>query len=386
MAAPPIYAKAWSELVGKVSRDTIQAHVDHHTELRPAEQGIRYVTETGNDLNDGQSWPTALASPQAAYDDLVTWAIANLGGDARKHVGVVHIGRRTDGGFYDVDDGLVLNNLYTCDFVGEVMTRLQDEDIQGTSRLGSTSATATALVFGTNTGVTSYGHKFINLGFIVDPAVNTAMTSCIEAIGWNFVNVKDCWARGVGGAWTGFFIEAEGGTDNSWWTVENNRVTGMGLLFIPGLASFNNNRWWVGHNQVFVDFTGSGIEGLTAMIRVKRLFDSTFIQNNLEGGNKAVEFFGGGGNCTWINNSGETNTHDNPFYEFNATFNHTIIGGRCETVEESQTGAFVNTIGTCGGIWVFNPLLKTTTDPATGFKDRLLGSGHWRVPTMEIPT
>ncbi len=158
----------------------------------------------------------------------------------------------------------------------------------------------------------------------------------------------------------------------------------MGLLYIPGLASFNNNRWWIGRNKCFTNPAGAGIAGLEAMIRVKRLFDSTIINNNLEGGNKGVLVFGGGANNTWINNSGECNTHDEPFYEFNATTNQTVIGGRCETKTNSTGGMFVRTVGDCDKIVVFNPHIAPSTASATRFKDRLVGNDIL-VPAMEAP-
>ena len=71
------------------------------------DQGVRFVAENGDDNNDGLTIETAFASPQAAVDNLVAYADANLGFiNGRVHAGKVLIGPHTS--FYDVGTGLQL--------------------------------------------------------------------------------------------------------------------------------------------------------------------------------------------------------------------------------------------------------------------------------------
>ncbi len=320
--------------------------------------GTRHVTEDGNDTADGLSWATAMASPQAAYDSLVAWAAANLGG-SRQHVGTVKIGRA----FYDLDEGLNLNLRYTADFVGEVNTRLhKSASIEGTTMLGSSSTTASELVVipGPTTNDNAYGFRFYNLGFRPQPQ----MSAVLRTNDANFTTVKDCFARPLSGELDGFFIVCDGDWDNSWWDIQGNRVHGMGLIQAVAPTTNNQNRWYVANNQTFCSNPN-----LKGMIDIFNVFDSTFIGNNLEGDMVAVHAEKCG-SCTFINNAGESTTDTYPAYVMPGGWWNIIMGGRWQ-IPNSTNGVFLDRAGGGSPVTVINPQ-ATFTARLDGAKNRII--------------
>jgi hypothetical protein len=364
----PIDVRLVSDLASKHE----EWHEDIHSFLNAGggeggggvEPNARWVTEDGNDSNNGLSWATAYATPQAAYDELVTLADA-WSGAFRKHVGKVYIAGRTDGGFYNVGEGLALNNYRTCEFIG-LTTRGQQTDYQSASRLGTNSATATALILPTiNAGQTSYGFKFRNLSFRI-AAVNTSLVTCLKGMEWNMVDVIGCYARpdrGIG--YEGWFIQAHPGNDNSWWTVENNRIQNMAFLKVLGtVGEQNNNSWWVAHNQCFM----SGKTVPKAMIEGSYWYKSTIIGNWFEGESVAVHLLACG-NIDLAYNHGEASNSDDPFYVMDWGWWNTITGGSCQT-PNSNSGIFLLNRSATGPI---------VTSPMAGKTQRTDGQKNWVV-------
>lgn len=316
-----------------------------------------------------QQWPP----PQTAYDSLCTFAEANYTAlSGRHHVGTIFIagGNGVD---YEVGDALVLRRNRIAEFRGVTAGRAQDR-YEGLPRLATTSSTATEMISLLDAdagGSNGYGFGFHNLGFSADITVSTLLTAVIRAHDCNFVDVTGCSTEITGGNMPGYFIESDGDLDNSWWTVENNRIEDMGLVWCIG-TQFNNNRWWVAHNSVFGTITGSGIAGITAIIRMKRTYDWTVAHNNLEAANVGI-YASSGGNHNFINNHGECSSFDEPFYLFDSAIDAIIIGGRqsIHSIGTSQSGIFARADGSSQGIQIWNPQLVQLTAAATAFKDRV---------------
>ncbi len=314
--------------------------------------GTRYVAENGNDNNDGLSWPTAFASPQAAVDNLVAYATANYTFiNGRVHAGKVVIGPHTT--FFDVGEGLVFNKNYAMEIIG-VTTSRATAAYTGQSALGTTSATATELI-NLTTSPNAYGFEFRNLTFLVDMNVNTSIEQIILADDCNQFTVTDNYARASNGPLEGYFIKMTGSLDSSWWTIENNRISNMGLLTSAGTTT-NQNRSWVAHNQIF--FSSAGV---LPMINLEKWDDALFINNNIEGQSIGI-FAKNCGSCTFIENAGEATNSDDPFYKFDGGFWNTIIGGRIQ-IPTSNQGIFLEQIGGTGTTIIHPAVsLDTITD------------------------
>lgn len=327
----------------------------HPTGDVAADRGIRYVAEDGNTDNDGLSWTSPMASPQTAYDSLVDFAKANFTGD-RFHVGVIEIGR----GFFDLGDRLELQRNYSATFLGKINTRLQTRNIESTTVLGSTSTTAKELVVipGIAANSNAYGFKFVNLGFRPQPQ----MTAVLRTNDANFTSVIDCFARPPSGELDGFFIVCDGEWDNSWWDIQGNRIQDMGFIRTDNAVTNNQNRWYVANNQIFC--SNSNLRG---MLDLKRVSDSTFIGNNLEGDMVAV-YAESCGNCSFINNSGESSSIDHAAYVMPGGWWNIIMGGRFQT---QTSGIFLDRSAGGSSVTVINPqaTLTTRTD---GSKNRII--------------
>ncbi len=325
--------------------------------------GVRYVTEEGGGKKDGLSWWDAMASPQAAYDALVT-NFTDRGFDTingRSHIGKVKLGPHSS--FYDVGDGLILNQNRVAEFQG-VQTSKGQDPYAWMSRLGTTSPDATSLVrmHDKPTPENSYGFEFRNLSFYADLTVATSLESMIRGHAANMVTVADCYADVDGGPFDGFFIKCSGVVDNSWWDVTGNRVNSMGLIQAVAPTTNNQNRWNVEKNVVFCSNPN-----LRGMIDIFNVFDSTFEKNNLEGDMVAVHAEKCG-SCTFINNSGESRNIDHPAYVMPGGWWNVIIGGRFQT---SSSGVFLDRSGGGSPVTVINPqaTMGTRTD---GAKNRII--------------
>ncbi len=322
--------------------------------------GIRYVTEDGDDQSDGLSWVTAFASPQAAYDSLVAnftdRGLAAIKG--RSHVGTVLVGPHST--FYDVGEGLILNQNAVAEFQGVQASKGQDP-YAWMSRLGTTSPTCTALIQMTGS-VNSYGFEFRNFSFYADLSVATSLEAMIRAHNANMVTVDDCYADVDNGPFDGFFIKCSGAVDNSWWDVTANRVMSMGLIQAVAPTTNNQNRWNVEKNQVFCSNPN-----LRGMVDIFNVFDSTFIGNNLEGDMVAVYAEKCGSN-SFINNSGEATNDTHAAYVMPGGWWNIIIGGRWQT---PTSGVFLDRTGGGSPVTVINPqaTLTTRTD---GAKNRII--------------
>ena len=297
--------------------------------------GIRYVTEGGDDSSDGLSWATAMASPQAAYDALVT-NFTSKGRtviNGRRHVGTVLLGPHST--FYDVGEGLIVDKRAVAEFEGVQASKGQDP-YAWMSRLGTTSPTATALIHldDVPNPSNSYGFEFRNLSFYADLAVATSLESMIQANDANMTTVADCYADVDGGPLDGFFIKCDGNSDNSWWDVTGNRVNSMGLIQAVAPTTNNQNRWTVEKNIVFCSN-----RNLRGMIDLFNVFDATIIGNTLEG-NMVGTYLGSCGNITAINNSGESSEPGDPFYVMDWGWGNNIVGGRCQ-ISDSTEGIFL---------------------------------------------
>ena len=325
--------------------------------------GIRYVTEGGDDSSDGLSWATAMASPQAAYDALVT-NFTSKGRtviNGRRHVGTVLLGPHST--FYDVGEGLIVDKRAVAEFEGVQASKGQDP-YAWMSRLGTTSPTATALVHMVDVPNPSngYGFEFRNLSFYADLAVATSLESMIRGNDANMTTVADCYADVDGGPFDGFFIKCDGNIDNSWWDVTANRVMSMGLIQAVAPTTNNQNRWTVEKNIVFCSNPN-----LRGMIDIFNVFDSTFIGNNLEGDMVAVYAEKCGSN-SFLNNAGESRTNTHPAYVMPGGWWNIIIGGRWQT---PTSGVFLDRTGGGSPVTVINPqaTLTTRTD---GAKNRII--------------
>lgn len=325
--------------------------------------GVRHVTEDGKNTNDGLSWVTAMATPQAGYDSLVanfdTKGFAKV--KFRRHVGTVKLGPHSS--FYDVGDGLILKQSAVASFVGVQVSKGQDP-YAWMSRLGTTSPSATALVHLSDKPdpPTSYGFNFRNLSFYADLNIATGLVSMIRGVNSNMVTVADCYADVDNGPLDGFFIKCSGGLDNSWWEVTSNRVNSMGLIQAVAPTTNNQNRWNVERNVVFC--TNPNLRGI---IDIFNVFDSTFIGNNLEGTMTAVHAEKCG-SCTFINNAGESRNTDHPAYVMPGGWWNIIIGGRFQT---STSGVFLDRSGGGSPVTVINPQATMGTR-RDGAKNRII--------------
>lgn len=323
--------------------------------------GTRHVLpDDGDNKSDGLSWATAMKSPQAAYEDLVAWADANLGGD-RWHVGTVEIGRSQQ--LIDLgENGLDLHRRYTADFVGKVNTRLQSAKIEGTTMLGSTSTVAEQLVSipGPTANDNAYGFRFFNLGF----QPQSQMTAVIRANDANFTTVRDCFARPLSGILDGHFIVCDGEWDNSWWDISGNRVQSMGLIRTPrSSVTQNQNRWNIFNNQNFFSHPD------LAMIDLYHVFDATIIGNNLEG--RATGLRAKSSGSMTLTNSGESSS-DHPFYHFQGGWWNTIVGGRCQYIGGND-GVFLQQDGGLGTT-VVNGQVRKGQPNGDHAKNQIVGS------------
>lgn len=336
----------------------------------PVDVGVRYVTEDGHDGNTGLSWATAFATPQGAYDDLCAFADANWAKvNGRTHVGSIHIARKANGTPYDVGR-LELRKTHSAEFHGHGITRAQD-DFVGLVRFTTTSAVETEMVALTDDITTSngYGFKFINLGFTIDCNVATSVTAIIRANDCNFVDVKGCRANATNMTNGLFFLETDGNADNSWWDVSGNRTHGMGFYRCVG-TQFNNNRSQFSHNQVFGTRSGTGLPVIDALFDLDRVNDATFSNNNCESANIGFKVNGGDNNL-FLNNAGECDSFDTPFYNFNSCADQLVVGGRATVGGQgtSVNGVLVLVDGTSRRIVLVHAAIEPT-GTATAIKDK----------------
>jgi parallel beta-helix repeat protein len=291
--------------------------------------GVRCVTDEGDNSNDGLTWATAKASPNAAYENLVDEFDGTMI-NGRRHVGEVQIAPRD--GFYN--EPLRLNKGAVASFRGQASA---GQDPYGKmSRLGTTSPTEKALVYMDDDPNPSngYGFSFYGLSFYADLDVATSLESMIFADDANMVTVERCYADVDNGPFDGFFVKGRGGADNSWWDLIGNRVNSMGLIQAVAPTTNNQNRWNINRNKVFCSNPN-----LKGQIDLFNVFDATLAGNNIEGDMVGI-YLASCGNITANNNSGESHNADYPFYVMDWGWGNNIFGGRCQ-IPDSSEGIFL---------------------------------------------
>ena len=205
------------------------------------------------------------------------------------------------------------------------------------SRIISSSATADYLV---KVGGTTVGHGFTcrDVSFIVNPAVNTALTKCLYIDSMDCAIVKSC---GFGVSDNATFIDAtaiyleSSAGDCSWLRINGNWISKMQtMVFAKTPGGTNFNREVVRDN---FSYYNGGSTGLIPQFDLAGdVADSTFECNNVEtsGAMSAIGFVirtgGYSNNNVFINNCGEKGNDTDPFYWVEANrFGNIFIGGQC---------------------------------------------------------
>lgn len=305
----------------------------------PSTALVRYVDYiNGNDSNDGLTSKHAFKTIAAAYSNLKTVFTATYThtGPATKGVGQIHLLP----GDHDVGAGVLFNTAYPVELIGTKSGANNHLPTNSASRIVSTSATATYLV---KMGDSSIGHGgvFRNLSFVVDPAVNSALTKCLYISGMDEVVVKDNSFDPSDNSTeldtcTAIYVDAPA-DDCAWGRFTTNHIARMQTMYFA--AGHNYNRMTIADN---VSFYGGGSTHLVPHYDIVGDVEcSTFEHNNCEStaATGATAFrIRTGGYSNWnlfIGNSGEGILDTNPFYWFEANrASNIVIGGHttCKTI------------------------------------------------------
>lgn len=311
----------------------------------------RYVDPiNGNDANTGLSPSAAMETIQAAYDDLYTVANANYT-DLSGYLGLGKIILLP--GDHDVGDGIAMSLYNGVEFVGTRSGAQHYVSQDSSSRIISSSSTATEFfkMYQTGAGTVGRGFRFTDIGFRISSTTNTSLTSVLYVSGMNNFQVERCsFANAQSTATTVWAILHESMGDISWARIFNNNCGHMPFYKATPAAGggANMNRNAIMHNVCFYG-------GSEPIIHLNGEWAfGTVAYNTLEGptGNAAVLVDNSNADWnTFIENCGEGGGATYPFYQFDGGNNNIIIGGMCKAeggttgiFAQFATGAFSNTI------------------------------------------
>ena len=299
---------------------------------QPATGLIAYVDYVnGNDSNSGLYPSYAFKTIAAAYSALTTIALAHF----------TAVGGRIDSGTiillpgdHDVGTGLVLDYRYRITLQGTLSGGVADPAVGITnsgSRIVSSSSSATALILIGSTSNVTYGNRICDVGFVVNPAVNTSLTACVRVQATDYFQMERCQGITSDSSQQNVYLleQNPGGSaqDNAWVRFLNNNTNGLPLYYAPTGTNFN--RGFLGYNVA--QFGGAG--ATVPMIWLQGDWASGIVMgNNLEGGLNAPHLqvdAGAATNNLYLNNAGESNnTGGTSFYQFNGG-SGIVIGGDC---------------------------------------------------------
>lgn len=296
----------------------------------PASALVMYVSPTGDNVNDGLSPSTAVATIQHAYDTLRTWAEANLTPDPNVGGGLLAVGTiRLLRGDHDVGAGVLFDSLRPVHIIGARNGGNLYRSSPGAARIVSSSSAATEFIKITHAGsIVGYGFRFEDVAFRISNTTNTSLTKVIYVRGIDYAQVIRCSFEGTSGVEstvTAVYQESTG--DSAWLRLEDCNCGHM--QFYKAAVSPNGtnfNRGVIRNNVIFfnhatipsIHFEGDWYSGLVE-------------GNNHEGSAcfvKAEANFAD--HNVFINNSGERPDNTNPVYWFTSgSINYNvIIGGR----------------------------------------------------------
>jgi len=297
--------------------------------------GVCFVDPAGSDANSGSSPSSAKRTIQAAYDDLVASAETRFPSfPLEMGVGRIYLLP----GDHDVGTGLVIRWDRPVEMFGfrggegKSWTRTPGMP----ARIVSSSSDATALVTAGSVEQISYGNRFEDILFAVDPAVNTSLTACLRAIANDFLIVEHCgfdMARGPDDPTQNFHaIHAQPGTmaqkDAAWHRITHNNCNRLALYHAgdgAGSTRGNFNRSEISSNIVFY-------KGDRPMIWLEDdWMQGTVAFNNLEGPAIAVQCDSTvADHNLFLQNGGESPNSTHPYYVINGGHQGSMfIGGQC---------------------------------------------------------
>lgn len=294
----------------------------------------RYVDGTnGSDSNSGLTPATAMATIQAAYDDLVAAATAGYSANGT-YLGVGRI--FLSPGLHDVAGGVTMDNQKPVAIYGTRGGTGYHLPSDSPSTIYSSSAVATEMILIDDTAVVGRGFRFEDIVFRISSVTNTALTKVIYADGICHLNVERCTCFNVNEAATAVtFIYHESNGDASWARIFNNTTAHVQLYKCPDSAS-NYNRNLIHYNNCFYGGTQPIIHILGEFLQ------GSISYNNLEGPVQApaikIENTGADWNVIW-DNCGEGGGATHAFIELTGGNSNVIGGGICKSA--AANGIFV---------------------------------------------
>ena len=365
-------------LAGELSGTTSAATIKVNERLE------RYVDyANGNDSNDGATPYRAFKTIPAAYNALKAAASAGYTPASEgSTTGVLAVGRIVLApGDHDIGAGLAITNTAPVEIVGSRSGGYGYRPQNSSSRIISSSATATEFIkTGDGTKVV-YGCKFDGITFVVNPSTNTALTACIRAQCNDNLNVVNCAGMTSDSSNQPIpLLEQNPGSmgtpDQAWLRLLNNNTSGLTLYH--ALPGGNLNRSIIGWNQVEYG-TGSGVYPIIWL--EGNFWAGIVIGNNLEGGAANDHCTLGSASYSvtetvFINNSGESGNGTYPFYHVVNGAMNTFIGGYC-TATNGDNGIWIqfDTNG-YGGNQVYNP--RVTKAGQTSYKRRYVDNSSYQ--------
>lgn len=294
----------------------------------------RFVDGTnGSDSNSGRSPDTAMATIQAAYDDLVTTAEAGYTANGtRLEVGRIFLSP----GLHDVGTGVEMSNQRPVSIYGTRGGGAHHLPSDAPATIYTTSDTATELILLDDVAVVGRGFHFEDIVFRISSEENDALTKVIYADGINHLNVERCTCFNVDEDATAVtFIYHESNGDASWARIFNNTTAHVQFYKCPDSAS-NINRNLIHYNNVFYGGTEPIIHILGEFLQ------GSISYNNLEGPVQApaikIENTGADWNVIW-DNCGEGGGATHAFIELTGGNTNIIGGGVCKSA--GANGIFV---------------------------------------------
>ena len=323
---------------------------------------VRHVDYArGSDTNNGLSPHASFKTIQAAYDDLVAVATANYTAlTSQLGVGRIQLGP----GDHDVGTGLIIDQRWPVEIVGTRSGWGNWTARNSSTRIYSSSAAAVQLILTGSTTAVTQGNRFVDLCFIPNTSVNTALTACIRTQANTHLWIERCAFETFDHAttWSGYAIEMHPGVsaqDNAW-----HRIVGCACARMPfykAVTGSNFNRSLIGWNAVA--YTGA----LAAVHFQGDWLGGTVIANSIEGACPAFVLDAGlADSNVFLGNSGEQNDANlYPYYDVNSSADGNIfIGGFC--TNPGQTGTWIDFASTTAQNVVINP--NVTIAGTSGYK------------------
>jgi hypothetical protein len=268
---------------------------------------------------------------QAAYDSLVAEAPSFGPGNGVGRIVLLP-------GDHDVQSGLVLRWDKTVELVGLRGGHGGPTPKSG-ARIVSSSSTVTEMILTGSLAHVTYGNRFRDLAFGINPAVNTALTAVIRAAANDHLDVQGCAADTL--AWQAqhldcaFIVQDPGGSaqDSAWARIRDNQCARVALYKASPGTNFNRS---------IIDGNVCFYNGPRPMVHLEGdWLAGTVSGNNLEGSATAVRCDAAtADHNVFVGNAGESADATNPFYVINGAHQGSLfIGGHC-------------TAGAGNGVWI----------------------------------